>query len=575
MEITTRMSITGKDEDASSAVNRRGFLGKLMSVPLATTALVSASGSAHSAAVQTSKPSSSSAMGGTGPEAVTHGEAPKPKTRRDSLYLETSNGWYTQEGKVIWGYARANQWWGGYRGQPTGWWTDIELGPTLIRNDPGQVGPNRTEDLEKLTDNMVVYGYPGFEHTPPLWYDRRRDAHDTLRRADGKVVGPYLEMPWVRSHQGQAWDGLPLYDLTKFNPWYFARLRDFAGLCDRKKCILIFNFYNQHNLLETQAHYADYPWRPVNCIQATDLPDTTPAANAFYDVTHPVRKDLHRQFIWHCLDILQEHRNVVLLTGREYTGPLAFMQFWFETILEWEQHAGRKVHIGVGATKDVVDAMLQDPRFGPRVGTIDLRYAFYGSDDTFFAPLGGREVPGRYTSGASQMTPQQIYRQVREYRRLNPDKAILHNFDGDQKQTMAFLMAGGSMLVRWLDDVVEYPSGYQRSVGCESILTTYDFIRTHLAEDLPRMRPLNAVDQQEEGVWCLGEPSKSYLIYMLTGRPFRLDLSAAPGIYDAKWIGLRLGKIFDAFGGTLEGGKVHDLRGLDWRQWMLWLKKRT
>jgi hypothetical protein len=128
---------------------------------------------------------------------------------------------------------------------------------------------NLTEDLAKLTDSMLSHGFPGFEHTPPLWFDRRRDAHDVERRGDGNVVGPFLEMPWGRSNRGQAWDGLPLYDLTTFNPWYFARLKEFADLCDRKGCILFFNFYNQHNLLETQAHYADFPWRPVNCIQAT------------------------------------------------------------------------------------------------------------------------------------------------------------------------------------------------------------------------------------------------------------------------------------------------------------------
>jgi hypothetical protein len=465
--------------------------------------------------------------------------------------------------------------WGGYRGQPTGWWTDYELGPSLIRNDPGQGGPNRTEDLEKLTDDMVQYGYPGFEHTPPLWYDRRRDAHDKQRRTDGNVVGPYLEMPWGRSNQGQAWDGLPLYDLTKFNPWYFGRLKEFAEHCDRKGCVLFFDCNNQHNLLETQAHYADYPWRPVNCIQATDLPDTTPVANVYYDVTHPLRRDLHRQYIRHCLDNLKNNRNVVFMTGAEYTGPLTFMQFWFETILEWEQESGRKVHIGLGATKDVADAMLRDPHYASRIGTINMRFWFYTSDDKLHAPLGGQEVPGRYAGGADQMTPLQIYRQVREYRQLYPDKAIIHNVYADQKQTMAFLMAGGSMLVRTLDAVGEYPPRYEMPQGCEHIHVIYEFIRSHLAADLSRMRPLDAVDHQEEGVWCLGEPGQAYLIYMLTGKPFRLDLSEAPGTFDAKWIGQRLGKVFDAFGGTLDGGKVHDLHGLDWRQWMLWLKKRA
>jgi hypothetical protein len=551
------------DDMELNRVDRRGFLAGLASL-----------GPAAIAASAPNLPVANPPHG-TGAAAFASGDVPPSPTGRDSLYLETVNGWYTQNGKVIWGYARDNEMWGGYRGKPTGWWTDYELGPSLIRNDPGKVGPNRTEDLDKLTDNMVQYGYPGFKHTPPLWYDRRRDAHDKVHRTDGNAVGPYLEMPWARSSQGQAWDGLPLYDLTRFNPWHFSRLREFAELCDRKGCLLFFNFYNQHNLLETQAHYIDYPWRPANCIQATDLPDTTPAANVFYDVTHPLRRELHRQFIRHCLDNLKDARNVVFLTGSEHTGPLTFMQFWFETVLEWEQDSGRKVHIGVGATKDVVDAMLRDSRYAPRISTIDMHYWYYTSDNKLHAPLGGQEVPGRYTGGADQMTPVQIYRQVREYRQLYPDKAIVHNIYADQKQTMAFLMAGGSMHLRTLDAVGEYPAEYERPGGCENVLTVYDFIRTHLATDLLGMRPLDVVDHQEEGVWCLGEPGKAYLIYILSGQRFRLDLSQAPGTFEAKWVGTRLGKVFDAFGGTLEGGKVHDLRSLDWRQWMLWLKRQV
>src|SRR5713101_5302498 len=72
---------------------------------------------------------------------------------QNPLYLETANGWYIQGGKAIWGYAIEGQMWGGYRGNPTGWWTDCDLRPSIIRNAQGQVGPNRTEDLDKLTDN--------------------------------------------------------------------------------------------------------------------------------------------------------------------------------------------------------------------------------------------------------------------------------------------------------------------------------------------------------------------------------------------------------------------------------------
>jgi hypothetical protein len=88
---------------------------------------------------------------------------------------------------------------------------------------------------------MLRFGYPGFEHNFGLWYDRRRDAHDQAQRKDDKVVPPFLEQPWARSDKGKAWDGLSTYDLTKFNNWYFHRLKQFADLCDHKGTILFHN----------------------------------------------------------------------------------------------------------------------------------------------------------------------------------------------------------------------------------------------------------------------------------------------------------------------------------------------
>ena len=97
------------------------------------------------------------------------------------------------------------------------------------------------------------------------------DDHEMVRRIDGDVWPPFYEQPWARSSGAAAWDGLPKYDLAKFNPWYFGRLKEFASHCDSKGTILFHNFYMQHALLETLAHYVDFPWRPVNCIQDTAI----------------------------------------------------------------------------------------------------------------------------------------------------------------------------------------------------------------------------------------------------------------------------------------------------------------
>ncbi len=134
-----------------------------------------------------------------------------------------------------------------------------------------------------------------------------------------------------------AWDGLGKYDLESFNPRYFRRLKEFADLCDRKGTILFHNFHLQHALVESEAHYVDFPWRP-----ATDMPDQVPAANAFYDVSHPLRRELHHKYIRRCLDILGDNRNVVFLIGEEYTGPLSFVEYCLDEIRQLG-NGGREV----------------------------------------------------------------------------------------------------------------------------------------------------------------------------------------------------------------------------------------
>ena len=488
-----------------------------------------------------------------------NGDAEQPQTRH-TAGLVVENGWYVQGGRVIWGY-----------GQHNGWWRTGQR-PNLTRHAPGEIGPNRTEDLAKLTAAMLRFGYPGFEHNYGLWYDRRRDARDTAKRTDANVVAPFLEQPWVRSGQGTAWDGLAKYDLTKFNDWYFQRLKQFADLCDRQGTILFFNFYMQHTLLENQAHYADFPWRPANCIQPTKMPDRIPAANAFYDVSNSLHRKLHETYIRKCLDVLGRNSNVVFLGSEEFTGPQSFMQFWLDTVLAWETKTGRRVHVGLGATKDVVDAVLAKPKYAARVSTVDLRYWWYQPDGKLSAPRGGQAVAGRYTGGVEKTTAEQFYRQIKEYRLKYPQKALLHGIPGTRQHAWAALMAGGSMLIGQLPyPDLKDPRQYISPARCLAIQATYDFIRRHLSASLPAMKPSDFVRNDSKTTWCLADSGRTYLVYTLGGGRIRLDLSMAQEDLQAKWLDPRTGKLTDANGGSVAPGALTTFKTPDNRDWALWL----
>jgi hypothetical protein len=446
--------------------------------------------------------------------------------------------------------------------------------------DPlGDVRPNRTEDLDALSSNMLRYGYPAFEHNYGLWYDRRRDAHDVGCRDDANAIPPFLEQPWARSTQGAACDGLPLYDLTKFNDWYFQRLKQFAALCDSKGTVLIHKYHMQHALLETQAHYADFPWRPQNCLQDTGMPDAIPAAQAFYDMSHPVRRRLQRLYIRKCLDELGTYRNVVHLPGQEYTGPAEFVRFWLDTILEWEADTGADVVAGVGATKDVLDALLEDNEYCLHIDAIDLRYWWRRSDGSLFAPEGGMDVPGRGLERGSQQSGEtnarDVYAKIRSYRDRWPDKLIIDALAAGTRETWAFIMAGGSLLIR---DGLEYrdkrdPLTYQAPMNVGKFLPSYRFLRKHLASELPDMTPLAISPDGERDRWALTNSGNSYLVYALNGGRVRLNTDRPLGVYAGVWFCPLTGDTAPLQPSDQPAGHLLDTDAPDERDWMLWLKR--
>lgn len=324
------------------------------------------------------------------------------------------------------------------------------VGPFITRFAPGLEGVGMTDDLDALaaslnTGDVVTHNYG-------LWYDRRRVDHDfygSPDQKDGEVWGPFMELPWARSGQGRAWDGLSKFDLTRFNPWFFDRVAAFADKAEQHGVVLYHRLYLQHWLLESRSHYVDFPWRPVNALQDTGMPSEVPAAETFWDVSDSVRRDLHRRYIRHTLDSLKGRTNVVIGLDPEYTGPLSFVRFWLDEIAAWEAETGADVRVALEAPKDQIDAVLDDPARAASVDAIGFHHWTYRPDGGLFAIQGGlnkapREQvdaiarPQDLSAGADagevrrtlwRSTPAMRYRAYREYRDRDADLVVLNADD--------------------------------------------------------------------------------------------------------------------------------------------------
>ena len=64
-------------------------------------------------------------------------------------------------------------------------------------------------------------------------------------------------------------------------------------------------------------------------------------AEQFYDISNPVRRELHKKYIRQCLNNFKDNNGVIQLIGEEFTGPLHFVKFWLDVIKEWEKETGK------------------------------------------------------------------------------------------------------------------------------------------------------------------------------------------------------------------------------------------
>ena len=370
--------------------------------------------------------------------------------QRTQPEISIVNGRIQMDGVLLVGGSHTTPWWNGKLK------TNFlkKASPAITRFVPGREGLGLTDRIDSVVSFMKQKNILVFDQNYGLWYDRRRDDHERIRRRDGDVWGPFYEQPFGRSGQGTAWEGLSKYDLKRPNAWYWSRLKEFAEKGSKDGLLLFHENYFQHNILEAGAHWVDCPWRSSNNINETGFPEPVPfagdkrifVADMFYDISHPVRRELHRQYIRQCLNNFADNSNVIQLTSAEFTGPLHFVQFWLDVIVEWEAETGKKAKVALSTTKDVQDAILADPKRAAVVDVIDIRYWHYKKDG-IFAPEGGKNMAPRQhmrKMKVGKITFNEAYKAVSEYRRKFPQKAVTFYAQNYPSMGWAVFMASGS-----------------------------------------------------------------------------------------------------------------------------------
>ena len=514
------------------------------------------------------------------------------------------NGRFVIDGKVAWGQTAQETWWRGntspaVAGQLTGF--------NISRFMPGQTGPGLTEDLPELAARLKSRGDIFYQSIPGLWYEHRRDEHTITRQPSADAWAPFYEMPWARSGKGTAWDGLSLFDLSKYNPWYFARQRMFAKLAAANGLIVIHHLYNNHNVLEIGPHWIDYPWRPANNINETGLPEPPPlkpdhrkidpaeiatvdalrldVGNQFFSVDNIRLRRLHHDYITHVLDELGDQPNVIFTIAYQYAGPLAFEQFFQDTVAQWEKVHNKKIRIALITDKTITDAILADPVRSKQIVAVDMRYWQYRPDGKLWSPTAGHNQSYReqimleffgWTNSPPPTKPEQVYRQVREYRDRYPNIALFPMESGNGP--LPILMAGAASQSSIHIPATPPPTvptvntgAPTRSLDATLEANVSKFIHDHLATDLMHMSPRDMLVESPTENWALADDARNViLVDSRAGATIHFTRLSSQYPYNALWFDPVTAAARDAAPISASSGTSIDKP--DSKEWLLLLR---
>lgn len=237
-------------------------------------------------------------------------------------------------------------------------------------------------------NNLVDMG----RHDPPEPFDfgaylnfLERHHHNFIRlwawdstwwdtRANGWLGKDFVHhawpQPWLRTGSGEALDGKPRFDLTRFNSAYFERLRSRvadAGERGIYVSIMLFEGWGlmhgnrRRNLREDGWAWRSHPFNPSNNINGVDLVGAGALNGRVHVLGNPKASELQGAYIRRVVDTVNDLDNVLYEVINE--GGEKEWDWWVaNTIRDHERTKPKQHPIGItGHGAERIDSMLASP----------------------------------------------------------------------------------------------------------------------------------------------------------------------------------------------------------------------
>ncbi len=327
---------------------------------------------------------------------------------------------------------------------------------------------------------------------------------------------------WARTGPGNAIDGKPKFDVTKFNEVYFKRLIERIEMAGEYGIYVSIMLFEGWGIQFAPKAYENHPFHPANNINGIvgdvdgDGKGLEIQSLANSDVTA-----IQKEYVKRVINLVNEFDNVLYEISNESPGLSTDWQYeMVNFIKEYEQNLPKQHPVGMtfqqkgGNNQNLFDSPADwiSPnkeggyRDNPPIG--DGRKIIISDTDHLWG-LGGNES--------------WVWKSF--FRGLNP---ILMDTDDGK------VLAPKSLDPDWVDPL-------RKSMGYTLLLAN--------RIDLISMKPDTTL---VSSAYCLANKGTEYLIYLPEDKTVEVDLSGITGDFTSEWFNPQLGEFIE--GETIEGG---------------------
>lgn len=359
----------------------------------------------------------------------------------------------------------------------------------------------------------------------------------------GKIT--YAEpFPWPRTGPGTALDGKPKFDLSRFNPDYFDRLRARVEAAGQHGIYVSIMLFEGHGLHDSDAPWCweGHPFHEKNNINGINGdPNGDGRGWESQTLEIPAITALQEAYVRQVVDTVNDLDNVLYEIANE-SGAYS---------TEWQYHFIQFIH----------DYEKGKPKQHPVGMTFQWAAMQRGTNATLF------DSPADWISP----NPEGGYRD--DPPAADGRKVIINDTDhlwgigGSREWVWKSCLRGLNPIFMdpyaWQHDLSSEQSVWTDYLGGLQLDAKWDPIRRalgHTRQFADRMDLAKAIPHEElsSSRYCLANPGVEYLIYLPAGGEVDVDLSAARGSLAGEWFNPTTGETAERF--AVEGGAKRTLQ---------------